>query len=969
MKSIMQFTIIVLLLFSSCRKDSIIDNVSIFIPNGNKIESTFRVDIIDELGQPVSDALVLINTNQEISDKYGVSIFKNTQISEDGELLKISKAGYFTTYKRIIPNIGEESYSKIRLVKKQKESGNIQSTKGGKMKGENGVVINFSPNTFIDESNGNEYSGNVKIYTHLFDPTDVFMFESMPGNLEGITKDGSLKQLRSFGMVLIELEGESGQKLNLKNGATANISIPIPEKLLKHSEDKIKLWYLDEHSALWIEKGIAIKVENNYMFDVSHFSTWNCDQINQTIELNGRLISNSNNPIAYSKITISSLDNLIYNYTYTSKSGNFKIKVPKNEELILSVYNACSEVVLVKNIGSSENNMDLGDIIVPKDETIEIEGSLVDCFGKKIIDGYLIVEYENGRSISIQIDTSGKFKLNILKCLDHNISVKGIDLLNLNTSEAFTFDISNLSILSLPQIIICEKLEEYIIIKYKDESFTFFKPIASLYPNSVNIGTLTLDRFISIETKKIDDNNYKVIDIIYSNRFEFFINSNIADLTELKVNFTKTGGLNEFVEGSITGKIRKDNELIDLEIEFRSKIKSVMETISGRVWLDENRNGIQDIDEKGIEGIKINGYPNTSLTDENGNYTIYVNSDQLNELKITTTNKYTLSPLNKGSDNTKDSDFDPITKKTTSLYVKTGNPVKNVDAGLTENSITIQLLVYSKCDRSAGCAEISIDDGNAGKKYDYTIEDTNFNKTGSGKITDNNIVICDFDFEEIYIMKILLDGLILWEDNVYVPTPTFEDMTLSFVPETFNCSPPTGDLNVEVSGGVKPFKYKWSSTSGFVNSNRLSSVSANLYSVTVVDKIGCIQSIEEFIDFKTQFIQGSVWLENSSNVNDKRDNDDTYVENVNIILKDKDHNIIYSQKTNSKGQYRFENIIDGEYYIEIEVPIDHSLVKKHAATDWQVDSDADPSTNKTDLFLVENACFLEYFIDFGLKKN
>jgi len=81
------------------------------------------------------------------------------------------------------------------------------------------------------------------------------------------------------------------------------------------------------------------------------------------------------------------------------------------------------------------------------------------------------------------------------------------------------------------------------------------------------------------------------------------------------------------------------------------------------IWDDLNQNGIQDSDELGIEGVTIELYNsaeeklNTTTTDREGKYK-FCNLDNGDySIKVITPNGYSISPLNQGSDDSKDSDI------------------------------------------------------------------------------------------------------------------------------------------------------------------------------------------------------------------------------------------------------------------------------------------------------------------------
>ena len=63
-----------------------------------------------------------------------------------------------------------------------------------------------------------------------------------------------------------------GQKLNLKEGHTAEIVVQIDDSQLATAPNTITLWHFDEEKGYWKEDGVATKVGNKYVGEVSHFS-------------------------------------------------------------------------------------------------------------------------------------------------------------------------------------------------------------------------------------------------------------------------------------------------------------------------------------------------------------------------------------------------------------------------------------------------------------------------------------------------------------------------------------------------------------------------------------------------------------------------------------------------------------------------------------------------------------------------
>lgn len=118
------------------------------------------------------------------------------------------------------------------------------------------------------------------------------------------------------------------------------------------------------------------------------------------------------------------------------------------------------------------------------------------------------------------------------------------------------------------------------------------------------------------------------------------------------------------------------------------------------VWLDENRNGLQEVNETVVPGVKVelctfdeNGDPIFELVDADGNPVPAQTTDENGEylfanllpgeycVQFTPPDGYQLTSLNQGDD-AADSDVDPNTLRTAPLTINSGNQLLTLDAGL-----------------------------------------------------------------------------------------------------------------------------------------------------------------------------------------------------------------------------------------------------------------------------------------------
>ncbi|HVL02024.1 MAG TPA: carboxypeptidase-like regulatory domain-containing protein, partial [Dongiaceae bacterium] len=123
--------------------------------------------------------------------------------------------------------------------------------------GVNGITLVTLPaNAFVDK-NGNPCSGPVRATLTIIDPSaDPSL---MPGSYQARRPvTGEIAQIQSFGAVDYEFRDQNGDRLQLAEGKTATISIPLASSVDPTSApDTVPLFYFDTQSGFWLEEGSA----------------------------------------------------------------------------------------------------------------------------------------------------------------------------------------------------------------------------------------------------------------------------------------------------------------------------------------------------------------------------------------------------------------------------------------------------------------------------------------------------------------------------------------------------------------------------------------------------------------------------------------------------------------------------------------------------------------------------------------
>jgi len=148
-------------------------------------------------------------------------------------------------------------------------------------------------------------------------------------------------------------------------------------------------------------------------------------------------------------------------------------------------------------------------------------------------------------------------------------------------------------------------------------------------------------------------------------------------------------------DGGSTGKTVKFNLTTGNQLNFDMGFNKGTTTppvtgvgsVGDKVWYDKNKNGIQDAGEKGIQNKMVRLYSSNGRklqsirTDKNGNFLFANVPAGQYYIRFVIPKVYKASPLNQGTDTTKDSDGGATGK--TANFTVTANAKLDIDMGLT----------------------------------------------------------------------------------------------------------------------------------------------------------------------------------------------------------------------------------------------------------------------------------------------
>ena len=340
-------------------------------------------------------------------------------------------------------------------------------------------------------------------------------------------------------------------------------------------------------------------------------------------------------------------------------------------------------------------------------------------------------------------------------------------------------------------------------------------------------------------------------------------------------------------------------------------------SISNYVWLDANRNGIQDANESGIGNVSV------SVLDENGTTIATQATNAAGEYRfdnlfpgtyridITLPNTYYVTLQDAGSDDTLDSDLDPVTLRTAPTVLTEGENDTSWDIGLFEVA-SIGDFVWLDADANGIQDATEIGIGGIG----VSIVDSSGNSVSdaSGVTVGSQVTAADGSYR--------FDNLLPGAYRVCFDTTGYE------ISEKDNSSTDdTQDSDVDAA--------------------------THCTDIVTLNPQEENQDYDLGLYLNAAALGDTVW--NDSNQNGIQDGGELGVSGITVNLRDDLGNLLATDITDSDGHYLFQALKPDFYELEFNLstlPEGYVVTVANSGNDDALDSDADRHSGSTGTFQI-----------------
>jgi len=358
--------------------------------------------VMNKQGAAVGGATITVEGKTAQTDANGVFSLKDISCTNNRCYVQCEKTGFFHQGKAV--KAENEGITNVEIyLTEDTPNFQVNASSANTLSLANGAEINL-PADAIKTANGATFAGQMNVAVVHLNPEEIDFAQNIPGgDLWAENSAGQEVQLYSYGMLQVKMTDNSGNELNLADGKTAIITLPVPASMKANAPASIPLWHFEESTGKWKEEGSATLQGDTYVGSVSHFSTWNCDYPGERATVKGLVLDCNGLPLPNIHVQVGQRD------ITTNAEGEYECFVPSGIDFAVQVNQP--------QLGITSNAVNVSALTPAQSFTVNnisvacpayITGSVVCTTGS--FSGYVVVNWSGG-SVYAPLSAAGAFKV------------------------------------------------------------------------------------------------------------------------------------------------------------------------------------------------------------------------------------------------------------------------------------------------------------------------------------------------------------------------------------------------------------------------------------------------------------------------------------------------------------------------------------------------------------------------------
>lgn len=257
-------------------------------------DTVTKITVVDVRGLPLTDVTATseVFSIETQSSNESSQLLVNMRPNESQGIIRLKKEGYVDGL-AFLDGAMFDSTIPVTLIRLQPAI-IFDGLMGGEYIGIDGASVKLPENALI-KPDGSAVNGPVELYITPVDISDNIQRQAFPGSFYGLPDESEIPDgeplqhmIVSYGVVEYSFY-QGGEELQLKEGASADLQLPIYSNISLYGEDiqigeMIPLWTLNEVTGIWVQEGVGTVIANpavesglSLSAQTTHFSWFNTD--------------------------------------------------------------------------------------------------------------------------------------------------------------------------------------------------------------------------------------------------------------------------------------------------------------------------------------------------------------------------------------------------------------------------------------------------------------------------------------------------------------------------------------------------------------------------------------------------------------------------------------------------------------------------------------------------------------------